>query len=134
MAPNMTDLNASGGGRRLFKRPKGNIDPTGEYFLWASNMGGNRADVFIARIPAHLLGMTGSSAPARTRRRRPLRHRHRRLLNPHGRLRRRHRDRSGAVGVHRERFRDRHQPGEAGGCDGCPDASAVSSGRSPATA
>ena len=65
VAPNMTDLNASGGGSDAYsKRPKGNIDPTGEYFLWTSNMGGNRADVFIARIPAHLLGMSGSSQPA----------------------------------------------------------------------
>ena len=58
VAPNMTDLNASGGGSDAYsKRPKGNIDPTGEYFLWTSNMGGNRADVFVVRIPAHLLGV-----------------------------------------------------------------------------
>ncbi len=58
VAPNMTDLNASGGGGDAYsKRPKGNIDPTGEYFLWTSNMGGNRADVFIVRIPAQLLGV-----------------------------------------------------------------------------
>jgi hypothetical protein len=64
VAPNMTDLNASGGGSDAYsKRPKGNIDPTGEYFLWTSNMGGNRADVFIVRIPTQLLGV-GGSAPA----------------------------------------------------------------------
>ena len=33
VAPNMTDLNASGGGSDDYsKRPKGNLDPTGEYF------------------------------------------------------------------------------------------------------
>ena len=62
VAPNMTDLNASGGGSDAYsKRPKGNIDPTGEYFLWASNMGGNRADVFIVRIPVQMLGVAPSS-------------------------------------------------------------------------
>ena len=43
VAPNMTDLNASGGvGGAYEKRPKGNLDPTGEYFLWTSNRGGGR--------------------------------------------------------------------------------------------
>jgi hypothetical protein len=66
VAPNMTDLNASGGGSDAYsKRPKGNIDPTGEYFLWTSNLGGSRADVFLVRIPSQLLGMT-ASAPAPT--------------------------------------------------------------------
>ena len=66
VAPNMTDLNASGGGSDAYsKRPKGNIDPTGEYFLWTSNMGGNRADVFLVRIPSQLLGVA-ASAPAPT--------------------------------------------------------------------
>ena len=61
VAPNMTDLNASGGGSDAYsKRPKGNVDPTGEYFLWASNVGGSRADVFIVRIPTELLGVTSS--------------------------------------------------------------------------
>jgi hypothetical protein len=67
VAPNMTDLNASGGGSDAYsKRPKGNIDPTGEYFLWTSNVGGNRADVFVVRIPTHLLGGSVSSAPSPT--------------------------------------------------------------------
>jgi len=62
VAPNMTDLNAAGGGSDAYsKRPKGNIDPTGEYFLWASNMGGNRADVFIVRIPTPMLGVAPSA-------------------------------------------------------------------------
>jgi hypothetical protein len=66
VAPNMTDLNASGGGSDAYsKRPKGNIDPTGEYFLWTSNMGGNRADVFVVRIPVQMLGVApAATAPA----------------------------------------------------------------------
>jgi hypothetical protein len=64
VAPNMTDLNAAGGGSDAYsKRPKGNIDVTGEYFLWTSNMGGNRADVFVVRIPTQLLGVSASAAP-----------------------------------------------------------------------
>ena len=70
VAPNMTDLNASGGvGGAYEKRPKGNLDVTGEYFLWTSNRGGNRADVFIVRIPTQKLGVapaapTPSPGPA----------------------------------------------------------------------
>jgi hypothetical protein len=64
VAPNMTDLSASGGGSDDYsKRPKGNLDVTGEYFLWTSNRGGNRADVFIVRIPTEKLGVT-PAAPA----------------------------------------------------------------------
>jgi hypothetical protein len=67
VAPNMTDLNASGGGGDAYsKRPKGNIDPTGEYFLWTSNVGGNRADVFLVRIPSQLLGVSASAPTAPT--------------------------------------------------------------------
>ena len=63
VAPNMTDLNASGGGSDAYsKRPKGNIDPTGEYFVWSSNVGGNRADVFIVRIPVQMLGVAPSTS------------------------------------------------------------------------
>src|SRR5687768_5128042 len=64
VAPNMTDLNASGGGGDDYsKRPKGNLDPTGEYFIWTSNMGTNRGDAFIVRIPQSKLGVSGG-APA----------------------------------------------------------------------
>jgi hypothetical protein len=67
VAPNMTNLNASGGGSDAYsKRPKGNLDVTGEYFLWTSNMGGNRADVFIVRVPKQLLGVNAGSIPATT--------------------------------------------------------------------
>ena len=38
VAPNMTDLNASGGGSDDYaKLPKGNLDVTGEYFIWTAN-------------------------------------------------------------------------------------------------
>jgi hypothetical protein len=62
VAPNMTDLNASGGGSDAYsKRPKGNLDVTGEYFIWTSNRGGSRADAFIVRIPTQLLGVAPAS-------------------------------------------------------------------------
>ena len=64
VAPNMTDLNASGGGSDDYsKRPKGNLDPTGEYFIWTSNTGTNRDDAFIVRVPQQKLGV-GGGAPA----------------------------------------------------------------------
>lgn len=56
VAPVMTDLNASGGGTDdYFKMPKGNLDPTGQYFMWTTNMGGARQDAFIVRVPSQLL-------------------------------------------------------------------------------
>jgi hypothetical protein len=49
----MTDLYASGGGTDDYtKRPKGNLDVTGRYFIWTTNLGGNRLDAFIVKIPA----------------------------------------------------------------------------------
>lgn len=72
VAPNMTDLNASGGGSEdYWKLPKGNIDVTGEYFVWTANAGTNRNDAFIVRIPQQKLGVSGgaptpSPAPAPT--------------------------------------------------------------------
>ncbi|MEX0900003.1 MAG: hypothetical protein WD081_04855 [Gammaproteobacteria bacterium] len=56
VAPTMTDLEASGGGSDSYSRmPKGNLDVTGEYFVWTSNMGGGRQDLFIVRIPSKVL-------------------------------------------------------------------------------
>jgi hypothetical protein len=56
VAPVMTDLDATGGGPDDYsKDPKGNLDPTGQYFMWTSNMMGGRLDAFIARVPAQLL-------------------------------------------------------------------------------
>jgi hypothetical protein len=63
VAPNLTDLNASGGGADDYaKMPKGNLDVTGEYFIWTANAGTNRLDAFIVRVP----GATGSATPAPT--------------------------------------------------------------------
>jgi hypothetical protein len=64
VAPVMTDLNAPGGGDDYSKLPKGNLDLTGEYFVWTANLGGNRLDAFIVRVPGHLL--IGSTPPADT--------------------------------------------------------------------
>jgi hypothetical protein len=66
VAPIMTDLSASGGGSdSYFKQPKGNLDPTGEYFIWTTNMGGNRLDAVIVRIPKHKLPSGGgTTAPS----------------------------------------------------------------------
>jgi Bacterial Ig domain/Purple acid Phosphatase, N-terminal domain len=61
VAPVMTDMNAPGGGDSYAKYPKGNIDITGQYFIWTSNMYGNRLDAFIAKIPSQLL--TGTTVP-----------------------------------------------------------------------
>ena len=59
VAPNMTDLNASGGGSDdYWKIPSGNIDLTGEYFIWTANMGTSRQDAFIVRIPQGKLGVS----------------------------------------------------------------------------
>lgn len=52
VAPNMSDLNAAGGGGDDYsKLPKGNVDVTGEYFIWTANAGTNRLDAFIVRVP-----------------------------------------------------------------------------------
>jgi hypothetical protein len=63
VAPVMTDVNASGGGDTYSKMPKGNLDITGNYFIWTSNMAGNRADAFIVKVPAQLLTGGGDTTP-----------------------------------------------------------------------
>jgi Big-like domain-containing protein len=56
VAPVMTDLSAAGGGADPYRKlPKGNLDVTGQYFIWTSNMAGDRLDAFIAQVPAGLL-------------------------------------------------------------------------------
>ena len=67
VAPTMTDPNASGGSFcsgcvNYAQDPKGNIDPTGHYFFFVSNLGGSRMDAIIVKIPSQLL--TGSSSGA----------------------------------------------------------------------
>jgi hypothetical protein len=61
VAPVMTDLDASGGGTdEYWKLPKGNLDATGNYFIWASNLGGSRLDTFIVRIPVARVLQSGA--------------------------------------------------------------------------
>ncbi|MFZ5475374.1 MAG: hypothetical protein ACOZNI_01255, partial [Myxococcota bacterium] len=56
VAPVMTDLDAPGGGAEAYyKYPKGNLDVTGRYFVWTTNLGGDRLDAFLVKVPAHLL-------------------------------------------------------------------------------
>ena len=51
-----TDLNASGGSDGAYARqPKGNLDVTGTYFIWTTNLCGNRMDAFLVKVPAQLL-------------------------------------------------------------------------------
>ncbi len=68
VAPVMTDLDARGGESDYWRLPKGNIDVTGEYFLWTSNTGGDRLDAYLVRIPTGLLrtppGSRAVSKPA----------------------------------------------------------------------
>jgi len=64
VAPLMTDLNASGGGADDYsKLPKGNLDITGQYFIWTSNAGGARLDAFVVKVPSQLLVSAASSTP-----------------------------------------------------------------------
>ena len=52
----MTDLDATGGrdlnGDDYTQLPKGNLDVTGSYFIWTSNMGGDRLDAFLVKVPS----------------------------------------------------------------------------------
>jgi hypothetical protein len=67
VAPVMTDPNAAGGCCDAYaKQPKGNLDMTGRYFIWTTNLGGNRMDAFLVKVPAHLLvgGSADGAAPA----------------------------------------------------------------------
>jgi hypothetical protein len=46
------------------KLPKGDLDVTGEYFMWTANAGTNRVDAFIVRIPQSALGVSpGAPTP-----------------------------------------------------------------------
>ncbi|HEY9422549.1 MAG TPA: hypothetical protein VIW92_14125 [Thermoanaerobaculia bacterium] len=63
VAPTMIDLDAPGGGDDYAKHPKANLDVTGEYMIWTSNMSGDRLDAFLVRVPSQLLtgGTSGGS-------------------------------------------------------------------------
>jgi hypothetical protein len=68
VAPTLTDVNASGNGGTdgdaYWKYPKGNLDITGEYFIWTTNGGTNRLDAFIVKVPLDRLGSNASGSPA----------------------------------------------------------------------
>jgi len=66
VAPVMTDLNAAGGCCDAYaKYPKGNLDITGRYFIWTTNLGGNRLDAFLVKVPVQLLiSGTDTTPPA----------------------------------------------------------------------
>jgi hypothetical protein len=61
VAPVMTTLAATGGQGAACsdftycKLPKGHLDVTGRYFLWTTNLGGNRLDAFLVEVPGHLI-------------------------------------------------------------------------------
>jgi hypothetical protein len=68
VAPTMTDPNASGGSWcsgcvNYAQDPKGNIDPTGQYFFYVSNLGGSRMDAIIVKIPSQVLTGSSNGAP-----------------------------------------------------------------------
>jgi hypothetical protein len=67
VAPVMTDLNAAGGGDDYSKLPKGNMDVTGQYLMWTSNLRGNRLDAFLVRVPAQVLTGPTLTAPTNLR-------------------------------------------------------------------
>src|SRR5262245_27316426 len=54
VAPIMTNLDAVGGccAGDYSKLPKGNLDISGKYFIWTSNLGGNRLDAFLVKVPS----------------------------------------------------------------------------------
>jgi hypothetical protein len=70
VAPVMTDLNTAGGDGGgcgdYCKSPKGNLDITGGYFIWTTNMAGGRQDAFIVKVPTQLLGGTTAPPPPAT--------------------------------------------------------------------
>jgi hypothetical protein len=69
VAQTMTDLDAAGGGDTdgddYEQLPKGTLDVTGRYFLWTTNMGGDRLDAFLVKIPVERFGTT--MLPRKTR-------------------------------------------------------------------
>lgn len=52
VAPTMTDLTKnSAGGDYYWNLPKANVDPLGRYILWTTNLGTDRLDAVVVRIP-----------------------------------------------------------------------------------
>lgn len=59
VAPVLTSLDAPGGvdadGDDYEQLPKGNLDVTGRYFIWTTNLAGDRLDALLVKIPAERL-------------------------------------------------------------------------------
>jgi hypothetical protein len=68
VAPTLTDVAAPGNGGTdgdaYWKFPKGNLDITGEYFIWTANGGTNRLDAYIVKVPLGRLGASSSGSPS----------------------------------------------------------------------
>lgn len=64
IAPCLVDLDAPGGRDDYSKLPKGNVDISGQYFLWTSNHNSDRLDAFIVKVPSHLLMSSTTTPPA----------------------------------------------------------------------
>ena len=68
VAPVMTSTSGTGGSGpcpsclSYGQDPKGNLDPTGQYFFWVSNMGGSRMDAFMVQVPTQVMGITGNGS------------------------------------------------------------------------
>ncbi|HSC57074.1 MAG TPA: hypothetical protein VLC51_07705 [Nitrospira sp.] len=55
MAPVITDLNAAGGEDDYGKAPKGNLDITGRYFIWTTNIYSPHLEAFVVKVPSEVL-------------------------------------------------------------------------------
>jgi hypothetical protein len=64
VAPVLSFANSSGGEYYYNKLPKAVIDKAGDYVLWSSNMRSDRIDIFVARVPWHLLVAEGDYNPS----------------------------------------------------------------------
>jgi hypothetical protein len=52
VAPVMTAFGTGSAGGDTYKQlPKGHLDATGEFFMWSTNLGTNRTDVIVVRVP-----------------------------------------------------------------------------------
>lgn len=51
----MTDLNAAGGGDVYGKTPKGNLNITGRYFIWTTNIYSPHLEAFVVKVPSEVL-------------------------------------------------------------------------------
>ena len=63
VAPVMTEMSSSVGGGSYAEEPMGNIDFTGQYFIWTSNAGGTRMDAYLVKVPAQLIGGNTGTTP-----------------------------------------------------------------------